>query len=32
MAIDKLPELARALVKAESKAREIGLLEAEQVE
>jgi hypothetical protein len=29
MAIDKLPELARALAKAEVKARELGLLDAE---
>lgn len=30
MAIAKLPELARALSKAEAKARELGLLEAER--
>lgn len=29
MAIAKLPELARAIVKAEAKAKELGLLEAE---
>lgn len=32
MAIAKLPELARAIVKAEAKAREIGLLEVESAE
>jgi hypothetical protein len=32
MGIRKLPELARALAKAETKAREIGLLEAETAE
>jgi hypothetical protein len=31
MGIGKLPELARALAKAEAKARELGLLEAEPV-
>jgi hypothetical protein len=30
MAIGKLPELARALVKAEARARELGLLEQEE--
>jgi hypothetical protein len=32
MAIDKLPELARSLAKAEAKARALGLLEAEPAE
>jgi hypothetical protein len=31
LAVRKLPELARALAKAEAKARELGLLEAEPV-
>jgi transcriptional coactivator p15 (PC4) len=31
MSVRKLPELARALAKAEAKARELGLLEAEPV-
>jgi hypothetical protein len=31
LAIRKLPELARALAKAEAKARELGLLEAEPI-
>jgi hypothetical protein len=32
MAINKLPELARAIAKAEAKAKELGLLEAEPAE